>query len=63
MSWDNWGRGPGKWQIDHKEALCLFDLMRREELLKAVHYTNLQPLWHEDHAIKTELDIIKKEAA
>jgi hypothetical protein len=62
MSWDNYGKGPGKWQIDHMEALCLFDLLDREQFLKACHYTNLQPLWHDDHAIKTELDILKKDA-
>jgi hypothetical protein len=62
MTWDNWGLGYGKWQLDHKEALCLFDLTDREQFLKANHYTNLQPMWYEDHLIKTESDFkIKKE--
>lgn len=59
MSWNNYGGGPQKWQIDHIEALCLFDLSNREEFLKACHYTNLQPLWHEDHVTKTIEDVRK----
>ena len=60
MSWDNWGIGYDKWQIDHIKALCLFDLQNRDEFLKACHYTNLQPLWYKDHITKTESDIKKK---
>ncbi len=53
MSWGNWGRKSGMWQIDHKEELRFFDLTNREQFLKANHYTNLQPIWYEDHIIKT----------
>jgi len=60
MTWDNYGQGPGKWQVDHKEALCLFDLTDREQFLKACHFTNLQPLWHEDHVLKTVKDLEKR---
>ena len=63
MSWENYGRGTNKWQIDHKEALCLFDLTDREQFLKANNYTNLQPIWYEDHLGKTTQDILKKKAA
>ncbi len=53
MTWDNWGRGPSTWQIDHIRPLAGFDLTQREQLLQACHYTNLQPLWHQDHVVKT----------
>jgi hypothetical protein len=60
MSWDNWGTGYVKWQLDHKDPLCLFDLTDRGQFLKACHYTNLQPLWYEDHVKKGDEDRLKK---
>lgn len=33
------------WTIDHIVPLSSFDLTKREELLKAVHFSNLRPMW------------------
>jgi 5-methylcytosine-specific restriction endonuclease McrA len=53
MSWSNYGT---YWQIDHIIPLKNFDLADRNQFLKAVHYTNLQPLTVEDHRNKTSKD-------
>lgn len=47
MTWKNHARYG--WHIDHIVPLCKFDLSKREELLKACHFTNLQPLWARDN--------------
>jgi len=52
MTWDNWGRGHGCWNIDHIIPLVSFDLTIREQFLEAAHYTNMQPLWFEDNQSK-----------
>jgi len=55
MSWDNYGlKG---WHIDHVKPLSKFDLTSPEELKKACHYTNLQPLWAEDNIKKGDSDV------
>jgi len=51
-SWENWGyRG---WHLDHIIPLANFNLSNRNELLKAVNYTNLQPLWAIDNLRKNK---------
>jgi predicted nucleic acid-binding Zn ribbon protein len=43
MTWEN--HGINGWHIDHIVPLCSFDLTDEEQLKKAIHYTNLRPLW------------------
>jgi hypothetical protein len=50
MTWNNYS---SFWILDHIVPLWKFDLTDRKQLLKAVHYTNLQPLTIENHRSKT----------
>jgi|694.fasta_scaffold08823_6 hypothetical protein len=52
MSWENWGSGPGTWQIDHVYPLAQTDLTDRAQLLAACNWRNLQPMWFEDNVRK-----------
>jgi hypothetical protein len=51
MTWDNKGVGKNKWQIDHIIPFC--SVKTEEDLLKVVHYSNLRPMWTEEHLIKS----------
>jgi len=49
MTWENYG----EWELDHIQELDTFDLSIRDQLLVACNYMNIQPLWYEEHLIKT----------
>lgn len=59
MTWDNWGVGPGTWQIDHIEPLALHDLTDPDQLAIVCNWANLMPTWHQQHAEKTVADTAK----
>lgn len=54
MTWDN--KGYHGWHLDHIKPLFLFNVYDDEELKKAGHYTNLQPVWYKDHRQKTKIE-------
>lgn len=56
MTWQNHGKGPGKWQVDHIEPLSAFNLSDPAQLATACHFSNLQPLWNDAHVEKTRLE-------
>ena len=43
MTWDNYGHGPDKWNIDH--TIPLADAGTVEEIYKLNHFSNLRPMW------------------
>lgn len=64
MTWDNYGRKDGVrcWELDHKIPLSFFNILDREELLKACHYSNLQPLWATDNWHKHDKLLLKTDS-
>lgn len=54
MTWENYGCGKYHWNVDHIIPLSAFDLMNREQFLKANHFSNLQPMWHRLNIIKSD---------
>jgi hypothetical protein len=52
MAWDN----HGQWEIHHKIPLAEWDLTDPQQMVRATHFTNLQPLWrHENRSIGARL--------
>lgn len=43
--------------IDHEIPVWKFNLLDSEQRARCFHYTNLRPLWYEDHRIKTNQDV------
>lgn len=56
MSWDNFGRGVGKWCIDHVRPVAFFDLRDPEELKQCFRFSNTQCLWNQDNLAKWHED-------
>ena len=45
MSWDNYGKGEGKWEVDHIVPCDYFDLTDTLQQQLCFHWTNQRPLW------------------
>lgn len=52
MSWANYGKGKGKWAIDHHMPCAEFDLRDESQQRQCFNYTNLRPLWEPDNQSK-----------
>ena len=52
MTWDNHGKGEGKWEVDHIVPCASFNLSEEEQQRQCCHWTNLQPLWWKDNNAK-----------
>jgi hypothetical protein len=53
MSWDNYGIGEMKWNVDHIIVLDDFDLTNYSQAKRAFHYTNTQPMWSSQNCSKS----------
>lgn len=49
MSWDNYGSGDGKWEIDHIIPCNLFDLSIPDHQKACFFYKNMRPLWSNEN--------------
>lgn len=54
MSWENYGKKPGQWSIDHIMPLTAFNLEEKQHFLLANFYLNLRPLWHIENCSKND---------
>jgi hypothetical protein len=52
MSWDNYGYGKEKWNIDHK--IPTSSAISVEEVYSLCHYSNLQPMWQPENIEKSD---------
>lgn len=49
MSWENYGNGINKWNIDHTKPISLFNLNIFEQQKIAFNYKNCKPMWSIDN--------------
>lgn len=52
MNWDNYGKGPDKWNVDHYYPQSA--AKTEEEVIKLNHYTNLRPMWEPENRDKRD---------
>lgn len=54
MTWYNYGKGVGKWVVDHILPCSWYDLSDEGHQKRCFHYTNLQPLWDNENREKSD---------
>lgn len=54
MSWDNYGRGPDRWHIDHIIPVKAFNLHDPIQKKACFYYKNNQPLWEHENLKKRD---------
>jgi hypothetical protein len=52
MTWENQGKGKGKWVIDHIIPFAAFNLTNRDEQFIVCWWKNTQPLWDSENGSK-----------
>lgn len=52
MNWNNYGKLPNQWQVDHIIALSKFNLKDPDSMAAAAHFSNIQPLWSRANNMK-----------
>ena len=52
MSWDNMGKGKGKWVRDEITPMCAFDMSDVNQARECLRLENLRPVWWEENARK-----------
>ena len=52
MSWENYGNGNGRWNVDHIVPISKFDLSKEDQARAVFHYSNCRPMWAIDNIKK-----------
>lgn len=52
MTWETYGHGIGRWNVDHRLPCASFDLTDPEQQRRCFHFSNLQPMWHHENVAK-----------
>jgi hypothetical protein len=55
MTWDNYGQGKGKWNMDHIIPCASFDLNDIEQQKICFRWSNIQPMWALENMSKGSL--------
>lgn len=55
MSWENRGKGKGKWNVDHIRPCASFNMLDPEQQKQCFHFSNQQPLWDSENLKKSSL--------